>query len=269
MSESTEIVVADGDRTFSPSTYNKMRKAIADCVSIDDCMKAQSVAAAMATYYQQVNDREAVRQLEEIRLRAWRRMAEIVSRVDVSKCSTQKAMAQKVRDELGVDATSMLSDSRIIQLIKLAGVPERNFEKELAASGASIDAIIRKAHPNAIRERQEAQDRQRQWEQQAEERSRKSAEAAKNEADKEQVETAKKAAAILAMVKENAIIEAPEVGLTLSPKVRDGLVSFSVMMDKKMHEQLRDAAHERHTTMWAILREAANYWFVVNGYEKV
>lgn len=266
---STDIVIQDGKAQFTPERYNAMRQAISACATIDDCAKAQSAAAALATYYHQINDNEAYRQLTEIRLRAWRKMAEIVGRVNVTKCATQKAMAAKVRDELGKEATAMLSDSRIIQLIKLNGVPERNFEAEVAKSTGSLDDIVRRAHPDAIKQREESERQRQDWERSSTDRAALEAKAAAKVQEREMQERTKRADAVIAMVKENAIMESPEVGLTLTPKAKASLVEFSVMMDRKMHDQLRDAAHERRTTMWAILREASNYWFVVNGYDKV
>lgn len=265
------LTVVDGDRQFSPEIYNRMRQAIAECASIDDCQKAQSAAAAMATYYHQIHDHEARQRMDEIRLRAWRRMSEIIATVDVSKCPTQRKMVETVRAKLGEAATKMLTDSRIIQLIKLAGVPDHGFEAAVKKCGNSIDAMIREAHPASIEERNRAKESKKRWEEEAlkraKEESRAAAEAEKMRA-KEEAEAAKRADAVIDMVKKSAIMEA-EVGLTLSPKAKAHLVEFKVMMDRKMHDQLRDAAHERRTTMWAILREASNYWFVVNGYDKV
>lgn len=264
----TDLVVKVGTETFTPQHYNAMKSAIAKCVSIDDCNQAQSKAAAMATYYKQVQDDESVRQLKEIRLRAWRRMSEIIGTVDVSKCPTQKAMAALVRDTLGHEATHMISDSRIIQLIKLAGVPDRSFEAE-AANGINIELLIYRAHPEQIKKRKDQEDLAKARAEQDEAKRHEHEQRAAKNAVQEAKEREARADAVIKMVKEKAIMEVPEVGLTLTPKAKANLVSFSVMMDRKMHEQLRDAAHERRATMWEILREASNIWFVVNGYDKV
>ena len=267
-----EILVKVGNASFVPVLYNRMLSALADCVSIDDCNEAQSQAAALAVYYKQAHDEEAERAANEIRLRAWRRMAEIIAAVNVADCKTQKAMVQKVRDSLGHDATSMLSDSRLIQMIKLAGVPDRNFEEAVAKASGSIAKLIRDAHPAEIKARQESIKARDEWHANASLREKAKAAAEEEERkmeDKRRREDEKRADEMIKMVKEKAIVEVGEVGLTLSPKAKANLVAFSVMMDRKMHDQLRDAAHDRRTTMWAILREASNYWFVVNGYEKV
>ena len=262
-----EIIVKDGEGTFAPVVYNKMRAALSDCVSIDDCNEAQSQAAALAVYYKQANDIEAQRAANEIRLRAWRRMAEIVAAVDVTKCNTQKAMAQKVRATIGEDATAMISDARIIQLIKLAGVPDRNFEAALETAGGSIARAIDIGHPDHIAQRERFSKESKAA------RSRESPETYlegyKREQEKKRLEDEKRTDELIDLVKKKALIEADEIGLTLSPKAKANLVHFSIMMDRKMHDQLRDAAHEQRRTMWDILREASNYWFVVNGYEKV
>ena len=257
-----ELVVNDGEGKFSPTLYNKMRIAIDNCASIDDCQKAQSTAAAMATYYHQIHDEEAVAKLNEVRLRAWRKMAEIVARVDVSGCRSQNEMEALVREKLGAQATTMLSKSRIIQLIKLSGVPERNFEAEVGNCNGSLINIIARAHPEEIEKRNNINEAMQKQQEEVDERK-------KTEAAVFEGYRRNKSDLIAKMVKKHAIIEAPEVGLTLTPQAREGLVAFSVMMDRKMHDQLRDAAHQRRTTIWAILREASNYWFVVNGYDKV
>ena len=149
---STDIIAAPDSSKFVPAKYNAMRRAIAECATIDDCNEAQSKAQAMAVYYKQIHDEIAERQMKEIRLRAWRRMSEIVATVDVSKCATQKAMAALVRDTLGHDATHMITDSRIVQLIKLAGVPERSFEAEVI-KGTNLELLIYRTHPEQIKKR--------------------------------------------------------------------------------------------------------------------
>jgi hypothetical protein len=265
---STDIIVTAESREFTPVKYNAMRRAIAECVSIDDCNEAQSKAAAMATYYKQIQDEVSVRQLKEIRLRAWRRMSEIVATVDVSRCATQKAMSTLVRETLGHDATHMISDSRIIQLIKLAGVPDRSFEAEVV-KGSNLEMLIYSAHPEQIEKRKLQNDQEKANRERIEKERAALEQAGKDSAAKEAQQREARADAVIEMVKEKAIMESPEVGLTLTPKMKANLVSFSVMMDRQMHDQLRDAAHERRCTMWEILREASNYWFVVNGYDKV
>lgn len=266
---STDLVVSINNVSFTPERYNAMLRAIDLCVTIDDCAKAQSVAAAMAVYYQQIKDTVARRQLDEIRLRAWRKMSEIIARVDTSKCSTQRQMAQTVRDTLGASATEMLSDSRILQLIRLAGVPEQNFEAAVEKCGNSIDRMLYEAHPDSIRKRAEASVQQEHMRKTTALNAALEIEREARARQKAEQENDLRAERVIEMVKNGGIIEAPEVGLTLTPKIKSNLVTFSVMMDRKMHDQLRDAAHARRTTMWAILREAANYWFVVNGFEKV
>lgn len=255
--------------TFTATRYDKMLAAIRDCHTVDDCMEAQRVAESMAVYFKQANDDDAFHQLREIRLRAWRRMSEIIATVNVSKCQTQKAMIVKVREELGADATACLTDSRIIQLIKLAGVPESNFEREIGKCNGSMDAMYRNGHPEKIAEREKSAEWTRgYYEKQAVATAAEEMLAAEH-ARRQALAADKRTDELIAKVKSGAIVESPEVGLTLTPRAKANLVEFSIMMDRKMHDQLRDAAHARRTTMWAILREASNYWFVVNGYDKV
>ena len=256
-------------KSFSPARYLSMKAAISACVSIDDCMEAQSVAAAMRVYFVQINDFESVRQVNEIRLRAWRKMSEIIATVDVSKCSTQKKMAERVRAELGSDATMVLTDSKIIMLIKLAGVPDSAFEAEVERGTKGLSAIIQNGHPDEIRKACARDEAERiNIERHHERAAKESATFAENTAA-EDARAERQAKALMEELHKNGIMETPEVGLTLTAQNKAGLVTFSVMMDRTMHEQLRDAAHVRRTTMWAILREATNYWFVVNGYKKV
>ena len=254
---------------FTAVRYDRMVKAIAECETVDDCMEAQSVAEAMAVYYKQANDRVAFDQLRQIRLRAWRRMSEIIATVNVSKCATQKEMIDKVRKELGTDATACINDSRIMQLIKLAGVPAANFEKELDKCNGSMDMMYQLAHPAKIKERELAEESRLRWEKTRSDRDQADSVKSARDAAAAAAENERRADALIAAVKERGIVEADTVGLTLTPKAKSNLVAFSIMMDRKMHDQLRDAAHERRTTMWAIMREASNYWFVVNGYDKV
>ncbi|HEX5957548.1 MAG TPA: hypothetical protein VFY92_02690, partial [Hyphomicrobiaceae bacterium] len=69
------LTITDG---FRPALYQRMREAIAACHDVDECKDVADRALAMATYYEQANDQESIRKVHEIKLRAWRRIGELL-----------------------------------------------------------------------------------------------------------------------------------------------------------------------------------------------
>src|SRR5262245_5939299 len=83
----------------SPMLYQRMQTAIAECYSMDDCREIAKQANAIAAYYSQIKDDESVRKFLQIKLRAWRRIGEIVAgcNVDRTKCESTADYLRRVR----------------------------------------------------------------------------------------------------------------------------------------------------------------------------
>ena len=69
--------------------YETMCTAIATCHRFDECKDIIDKSVAMAAYYKQIKDTETEVMFYRIRLRAWRRIAELFATVDMSGPSNQ------------------------------------------------------------------------------------------------------------------------------------------------------------------------------------
>ncbi len=72
----TNLVLSAGGKI--PRLYEKMQTAIAACHSFDEVKAIADQAAAIAAYHKQIRDDASMRRFLEIKLRAWRRIGEII-----------------------------------------------------------------------------------------------------------------------------------------------------------------------------------------------
>lgn len=149
--------------------YEAACRAIAECKAIDEVKGLADKAAAMQAYGRMANDRTLEVDAAEIRIRAERRLGEMLT-------------AQKADDGLNRGAASMAGNQHTGKLVrssettapkladagiskdlssraqKLAAVPEAEFEAELAAKrerdkqdGARVSARLEKAGEKALK----------------------------------------------------------------------------------------------------------------------
>jgi hypothetical protein len=127
-----------------------MQTAIAACGAIDECMALSNQATAVAAYYKQIKDDTSMRQFLEIKMRAWRRIGEIIGAIDTSDCETFAARTRKFRQQMPLDE---MSDAHIKQAIDIAALPLAFFE-DAAAEGISNITRLLSTYEKLQREQQ-------------------------------------------------------------------------------------------------------------------
>ncbi len=116
--------------------YEAACRALAECKSVDEVKTWADKAAAMQAYGRMAKDKTLEVDAAEIRIRAERRMGEMLAE---SKLQKGGRPAKKTgRDERPVSKTPTLAEVGISKDLssraqKLAAVPEAEFEAELAA----------------------------------------------------------------------------------------------------------------------------------------
>jgi len=256
----------------SLTTYERMQSAIATCHKVDDFQKISTMAQAIAAYYKQIKDDESVRKFLQIKLRAWRRIGEILvaSGVDKSKYESVSAYIRAIRAKLKDKAVDELTDGAFRQALKIAELPADFFE-ENSDKCASVDALLlafeklRHQEWEASPEGQAIlKQREKEW---AVSRKRELADQAKTE------EQERKAAENSAMVHRQldrlarASDEAMgEVGITLKRLDREEMVQVVFLVKKDIHQVLRQAAFDKRVTMQSILRQGMKMWLMAHGY---
>jgi hypothetical protein len=265
MSKKQQIAVV-GDHSL---LYARMSTAIAECYSVDDCAEMVAKASGIAAYCEQAKDDDGFWKFLAIKLRAWRRIGELMGVVDILSCATRAEGVARIKahfkDEPAVQA---MTDIDIKRALALALLPVDFFEQEIGRH-TSVTSIIRayekfmhaewKASPAG----QEAQARAAEQEQQR--------------AVWEAEEAAKRHAAIDQAAREAAqrsvadtILRAmrDEVGVTMDPRDRLDVKRVPLTLNPELHAVLLKASQDHHPmTMLAILREGMITWLAAHGYD--
>jgi hypothetical protein len=163
---SREKIVADNtvegcdDGEFMPGTglvhYDRMRHELALCSNTDEVLEIRQRARAAEIYAQQINDTDAERQIVAIRLRAERKLGQLLKEMkqsgerdsgsggDRKSQSPATTVKQKTLSDIGItrDQSSKFQ--------QLADVPEKAFEDALADTRSlpSTDGVIKQTHTN-------------------------------------------------------------------------------------------------------------------------
>jgi hypothetical protein len=143
-----ELIVFNKKVENSLTHYRTMCAAIFACANVDDCAKIADEAVAVAAYYSQIRDTETVNKLYEVKLRAWRRIAELFSKVDlaeiekmdVPKYKIEELKVKKIRSHFTDQAVGDMRDGRILEILKLGKLSTSDFE--FAISGAAADGMV-------------------------------------------------------------------------------------------------------------------------------
>jgi len=146
--------------THSLIKYEAACLALAECKSVDEAKGWADKAAAMQAYGRMANDRTLEVDAAEIRIRAERRLGEMLAASDLQRGGRP---AEKTgRHERPVSEVPTLADSGISKDLssraqKLAAVPAAEFEAELAAmrerdreDGARVSARLQVAGEKAM-----------------------------------------------------------------------------------------------------------------------
>jgi N6-adenosine-specific RNA methylase IME4 len=147
-----------------PAKYSAARKALAACVRVDEVKTMRDKALAMEVYAYQAKDRDLVAESTEIKMRAGRRLGELMDDLrkagKLSKGAGNKGVSRRsFRGKViqGKNAPATLAEQKIDKDLaklarKLAAVPAKEFEdkinKAVALATASVDgnaALIKEA----------------------------------------------------------------------------------------------------------------------------
>ena len=113
-----------------PENYEKARRELAACASIDECLTWGDKAAALASYAKQANDDELMNMATRIRDRAIRRAGELLKQVDPGHGARdgkrEVGAHPPLRGEVASDAG--MSPHQAKQAVRVANVPAADFE---------------------------------------------------------------------------------------------------------------------------------------------
>lgn len=252
--------------------YKAMCTAIAVCDGLDECKDIINKSVAMAAYYKQVKDEETELMFHRVKLRAWRRIGELLAVVDVSDCDTMIAKAKKVRAAFEGDPTvADLSDFRITELLKLMTISDESFEYALdqRITGTMPDLFRRTPEEEAA-----MQEARQKWE-----------DARKQPPPKPvlfepPILTAEEVEEAMRRQREEKILERheeelakaadeamDEVGITLERKDRAHMKSVVFLIKEEVHAVMRQAAFDQKVTMQEVLRRGLRMWLVAHDYD--
>lgn len=119
-----------------PATYQNAKNALSECVQIDECVTWADKAAALASYAKQANDDEMMKMATRIRDRAIRRAGELLKQIEPGQgardgkreAGTHPPLRQEVAAQAG------MSPHQAKQAVRVANVPQEDFEKQVESS---------------------------------------------------------------------------------------------------------------------------------------
>ena len=119
-----------------PQTYQAAQAALAQCSQVDECKDWADKAAALASYARQSEDQELERMAQRIRARAIRRAGELARQLMAPHGGNRSEQVDTTdnlisRDE--VKERSGFSDRQLTTALRIANVPEREFEQQIEA----------------------------------------------------------------------------------------------------------------------------------------
>ena len=271
MSKTSSTLPVAVDTSKHLQAYHAMSTAIAACLRIDECKDIVEKSSAMAAYHEQIRDTETERMFYQVKLRAWRRIGELLSAVDTSDCETQKIKIQKIRDSFDEAVISEFSDSRIYTLLNLMTVPEASFEIALKkVTRGGIDHLMRLTPEHAAKVKAwEAQQQENLREQQRrlaspEHKKKMREEAKKQRQEAEQQQMEQRNVNELLAASATAL---KEVGITLDRKDRIRMKSVVFLIRDEVHAVMRQAAFDQKITMQEVLRRGLKMWLIAHDYD--
>ena len=257
-------------RATGSLAWSEMRAAIEKCASIDDCREMINRAVAFAAYYEQANDDSSLKLINQIRLRAWRRMAELIASVDFSGLVSLKAKVERVREVLDTPVVAEMSDIKLTDLVKLSTVPEKEFEIALAlASRPEVSDLLHRT-PSAEAERQkrwEARQRSLEYQKSLRDPDEEALESAISE-DVNRLWTEVEQE-VRGDVDDGGMDEpmTGEVGFTMTRRERIGMKAVVFLIKDPVHAAMRQAAFDHKLTMQEVLRRGLRLWLTQHGYK--
>jgi hypothetical protein len=241
--------------------YRNMSAAIAKCHAIDEVKDIADKSAGLAAYYKQVKDVETERLFYQVKLRAWRRIGELLSTIDLSGCETQSAKVKKIRASFDDAVVAEISDSKIIEVLKLTALSDADFEfalKRMTSGG--IATLLQWHTPQAVAQIKANRDQQQHADTTQSPQYIITGEAFEHH---KQLEIQQRHEYEL-MTASTALAE---VGLTLERKDRANMKQVVFLIKEEVHAVMRQAAFDQKITMQEVLRRGLKMWLIAHGYE--
>jgi N6-adenosine-specific RNA methylase IME4 len=135
-----------------PTKYSAARKALAACVKVDEVKTMRDKAMAMEVYAYQAKDRELIAESTEIKMRASRRLGELMAEMKKAGMMSKGAAVKGVgragkKGGKGAPAIPTLADQNIDKDLaklarKLAVIPAKEFERQVDQAIALATASV-------------------------------------------------------------------------------------------------------------------------------
>lgn len=257
-----------GESAF-PKLYRDMRLAIAACQRVEELKEMTNKAEALAAYFKAANDDESIRKVHDIKLRAWRRIGELLL--------SNPAVAAEEHTTMAYRAACSRYDLRAMRphevklAIRIARCPAEDFNAFVADAEGRLKKLLDLADPDkrfSLARKEAEQKDQQAWG------------AALRKSSVCCIVVGGEAVPITILrptPEEEAIADSlnesdekeHDVGLTLQRTFRRPMRVFGFYISFEAHEQLRRAAFDRRRTMHHVMREALDMWFAANGLPKI
>lgn len=117
-----------------PASYENAKTALANCVSLDECMNWGDKMEALASYAKQSRDDELMKMATRIRDRAIRRAGELLKQIEPAHGANQNitdATDSKVLTRTDAARQAGMSERQQVTAIRVANVPEKDFERQV------------------------------------------------------------------------------------------------------------------------------------------
>jgi hypothetical protein len=127
-----------------PATYEAARRALEECVKIDECKSWSNRAVALATYAKMARDKGLLRLTKQVYALAARRMGELLAEIEPNPGgqpahSTKTAIVPS-RKQAATDAG--LSERQAKTVLRVANVPEEEFKRQVESENPpSVTAL--------------------------------------------------------------------------------------------------------------------------------
>lgn len=152
----TEISAIDTSTARLPSTYNAAKRAISQCVSIDECKDWSDKAAALASYAKQAQDDQLEKMAKRIRARATRRAGELLKQIDRPETGGRPKNGEGNHTVSSAARDAGMSKHQQVQATRIANIPEDDFEEMVEANAtitelASVGTVRKEPNRDASR----------------------------------------------------------------------------------------------------------------------
>jgi len=120
-----------------PHSYEAAKTALANCVSIDECVDWADKAAALASYAKQADDKTLLSHATRIRDRAVRRAGELLKQIEPAHGANQNngaAADTKVLTRKDAAKQAGMSKRQAVTAIRVASVPTEAFERQVESA---------------------------------------------------------------------------------------------------------------------------------------